>query len=59
MITQINPSAMRSNLFSFGNPGELDLSRTMKPSPPRENMKLAAKPSIMYCPLTRYGINAT
>ena len=31
----------------------------MKPSPPSVNMKLDASPSMMYCPLTLYGMNAT
>lgn len=31
----------------------------INPKPPIVKRKLEAKPSIMYCPFTRYGINAT
>ena len=41
-------------LLSFGIPAEWVWSRTMKPSPPRRNMKLDDRPSTMYWPLMRY-----
>lgn len=62
MITQTNPTATKSILLSFGvtfESIELVRSSTTNPIPPRENKKLEASPSIIYCPFTRYGINAT
>jgi hypothetical protein len=56
---QINPTKIRSNRFSLGVAGEWVCSRTTKPNPPMVNKKLAARPSMMYCPFTRYGKNAT
>lgn len=57
--THTKPMNKRRNRFNLGIPGALDLSRMMKPIPPMEKRKLDASPSMMYCPLTRYGINAT
>lgn len=57
--TQTKPRDNNKNLFSFDIPTAFDLSKIMKPRPPTENRKLDARPSIMYCPLTRYGMKAT
>lgn len=57
--TQTKPRDSNKNLFSFDIPTAFDLSKIMKPRPPTENRKLDARPSIMYCPLTRYGMKAT
>lgn len=46
-------------LFSLGVDGLCVRSSMIKPRPPRENRKLEASPSMMYCPLTRFGMNAT
>ena len=40
------------DLFSLGILGALLLSRIMKPTPPKENKKDEANPSMIYCPLT-------
>ena len=45
--------------FSLLRPTVLERSRMIKPTPPRVNRKLDASPSMMYCPLTRYCMNAT
>lgn len=57
--THTKPRNSKRNLFNLDMPTALDLSKIMKPSPPMENRKLDARPSMMYCPLTRYGIKAT
>ena len=57
--THTKPRNSRRNLFSLDMPTALDLSKIMKPNPPMENRKLDARPSMMYCPFTRYGIKAT
>ena len=57
--TQTKPRNSKRNLFSLDMPTALDLSKIMKPSPPMENRKLDAKPSMMYWPFTRYGMKAT
>jgi len=57
--THTKPRDSKRNLFSLDMPTALDLSRIMKPSPPIENRKLDARPSMMYWPLTRYGMKAT
>lgn len=46
-------------LFNLGVVGLCVLSSIMKPRPPRENRKLDASPSIMYWPLTLFGMKAT
>lgn len=51
--TQMKPKNSNRNRFNLGKPTAFDLSSTMNPIPPRENIKLAARPSIIYCPLTR------
>jgi hypothetical protein len=58
IMTKMNPSEVSNSLFSFGCPS-LAKSRIMKPIPPIVNKKELAKPSIMYCPFTRYGKKAT
>ena len=57
--THTKPRNSKRNLFNLDMPTALDLSKIMKPSPPMENRKLDARPSMIYCPLTRYGIKAT
>lgn len=54
-----NPTNISKILFSFGVVGLCVLSITMKPIPPSVNMKLEARPSMMYWPLILYGMNAT
>lgn len=54
--TQIKPTAVIKSLFNFGVRGEWMLSKIINPKPPIEKRKLDAKPSIMYCPLTLYGM---
>ena len=53
------PRNSSKNRLSLGMFWALDLSRMMKPSPPMENRKLEARPSMMYWPFTRYGMKAT
>lgn len=57
--THTKPRKSRRNLFSLDMPTAFDLSKIIKPNPPMEKRKLEAKPSMMYWPLTRYGIKAT
>lgn len=45
--------------LSLALPGACVWSIIMKPSPPIVNRKLLANPSMMYWPLTLYGMNAT
>lgn len=56
---QRNATEISKILFSFGVEGLCVRSNIMKPSPPRVNRKLDASPSMMYWPLTRFGMNAT
>lgn len=58
-IMQINPTAVMSMRLSLGVSGEWMWSKMINPRPPVENRKLEASPSMMYCPLTRYGMKAT
>lgn len=58
MMTNMNPSEVRSSLFSFGFPSPAR-SRMMKPNPPIVKRNDEARPSMMYCPFTRYGKKAT
>jgi len=46
--TQTKPRNSKRNLFSLDMPTALDLSKIIKPSPPMENRKLDARPSMMY-----------
>lgn len=55
----MNPTEINSILFSLGVDGLCVWSKMMKPNPPMEKRKLDARPSMMYCPLTRLGMNAT
>nr|CAD7401794.1 unnamed protein product [Timema cristinae] len=57
--TQRNPTQINRTRFSLGVEGEWVWSRTTNPRPPIVNRKLDASPSMMYWPLTRYGMNAT
>nr|CAD7587960.1 unnamed protein product [Timema genevievae] len=57
--TQRNPTQINRTRFSLGVEGEWVWSRTTNPRPPIVNRKLDARPSMMYWPLTRYGMNAT
>ena len=61
MMMHKNPIAVNKILFNFGCPVGLAcvLSRMTNPRDPIVKRKLDANPSIMYCPLTRYGMNAT
>lgn len=54
-----NPTQNISTLLSFGITGAFVWSKMTNPRPPRVNRKLEANPSIMYWPLTLYGIKAT
>ncbi len=45
--------------FNRGVLGLFVWSRMTNPRPPIVNRKLDARPSMMYCPFTRYGMNAT
>lgn len=54
-----NPTPVSKVRFNFGVDLLLVKSNITNPKPPILKRKLDAKPSIMYCPLTRYGINAT
>lgn len=53
------PIEIRNIRFNFGPLGLCVLSNMTKPNAPIVNNKLEAKPSMIYCPLTRYGMNAT
>ncbi len=57
--TQKNPKAKSMDRLSLENPVALDFSSTMKPRPPKVKRKEEARPSMMYCPLTRYCMKAT
>lgn len=57
--TAVNPTQSNKMRFRRGSNGLFTWSRIIKPIPPRVNMKLDARPSIMYCPFTLYGIKAT
>ena len=59
MMTAAKPTHNSRMRFSRGIRGLFTWSRTMNPSPPRVNIKLDARPSMMYWPFTRYGMNAT
>ena len=52
--TQKNPKQKSITLLNLVSPVVLLRSRMMKPTAPREKRKLDARPSIIYCPLTRY-----
>lgn len=56
---KMKPMAVSKMRLSFGFPGACVWSIMMKPRPPTVNRKLLAKPSMMYWPLIRYGMNAT
>lgn len=56
---KMKPIAVSRIRLSFGLPGACVWSIIMKPNPPTVNRKLLARPSIMYWPLMRYGMNAT
>lgn len=58
-MMQANPTPVSKVRFNFGVDLLLVKSNITNPKPPILKRKLDAKPSIMYCPLTRYGINAT
>ena len=51
--THTKPRNSRRNLLSLDMPTAFDLSKIMNPSPPIENRKLDARPSMMYWPFTR------
>lgn len=56
----MNPMKVnRMRFLECACPGTFVLSIIMNPRPPIVNRKLLAKPSIIYCPLMRYGIKAT
>lgn len=57
--TAENPRAKSSILFNLGVDGLFVCSRTTNPRPPRVKRKLEAKPSMIYCPFTLYGMKAT
>lgn len=50
---QINPIEMSIIRLSFGISGSSVLSKMTNPNEPTVKRKLAANPSMMYCPLTR------
>ena len=52
MRIEIPPMNISKDLFSFGILGAFDLSKMIKPRPPREKRNDAARPSMIYCPLT-------
>ena len=52
--TQKNPKDINMILLNLVRPVRLLRSSIMNPKPPRTNRKLDTKPSMMYCPLTRY-----
>ena len=52
MTIAANPTNWRRILLSLGVLGLWVWSRIIIPAPPRLNMKLLARPSMMYCPLT-------
>lgn len=52
--TQKKPRAKSMERLSLEWPAALERSRTIKPTPPSVKRKLEARPSMMYCPLTRY-----
>lgn len=58
-MIQRKATDMSKILFSLGVDGLCVRSIMMKPTPPRENRKLEANPSMIYCPFTRLGIKAT
>jgi len=59
MMMLANPTPVSNVRFSFGVDLLFVKSNMTNPKPPILKRKLDAKPSIIYCPLTRYGINAT
>ena len=59
MIIAAKPTQNSNILFNFGITGTLVWSSITNPNPPRVNRKLDARPSIMYWPLTLYGMKAT
>uniref|UniRef100_A0A6B0TV59 Putative secreted protein n=1 Tax=Ixodes ricinus TaxID=34613 RepID=A0A6B0TV59_IXORI len=56
---QTKPVQMSRILLSLGVLGLWVRSRMTKPRPPTVKRKLDARPSMMYWPLTRYGMKAT
>lgn len=56
---EANPAPINMMRFNFGISGLWVWSKITNPRPPNVNMKLAANPSMMYWPFTRYGMNAT
>lgn len=58
-ITLINPTHIKRTLLSLGVDGLCVWSNSIKPMPPEVKRKLDANPSIIYCPFTRNGMNAT
>lgn len=58
-MIKMNPTEMSRILFNLGVIGLCVLSKMTNPRPPSVKSKLEASPSMMYCPFTRYGINAT
>lgn len=59
ITTKISPRYVNKMRFNFGAPGECVWSKIIYPRPPIVNRKLLANPSMIYWPLTRYGIKAT
>ena len=55
----MKPKNISNSLLSLGNVGEWVWSRMTYPNPPSVNIKLDARPSRIYCPLTLYGMKAT
>lgn len=53
------PMDVSSMRLSVVFPGECVWSIIMNPKPPTVKRKLLAKPSMIYWPFTRYGMNAT
>ena len=58
-MIQNSPKANSMVRLSLVKPLALDFSRTIKPRPPKVKRKEEARPSMMYCPLTRYCMKAT
>lgn len=56
---KVKPMAVSSSRLRFVLPGAWVWSIIMKPRPPMVKRKLLARPSMMYCPFTRYGMKAT
>ena len=59
IIINIKPIEISRILFILGVIGLCVLSSITNPSPPNVKNRLAANPSIIYCPLIQYFMKAT